>query len=665
MKIFNKILIANRGEIAVRIIRSAHDSGIKTVAIYSEADKTALHVKMADESYKIGEQELSETYLNIEKIIAIAKRAGADAIHPGYGFLAENPDLVAACDREGIVFIGPSVKSIQLMGNKIEARKLVREIGIPMTQGATGSLEEIIEKAKDIPLPLLVKAAAGGGGKGMRIVRDRENLKETIEATSREAKAYFGDGEVYVEQYIEEPRHIEIQVIGDKHGNVVHLYERECSIQRRYQKIIEESPSPTLNQSVREEMGKSAADIAAQIGYDSAGTIEFLVDKNLNFYFLEMNTRIQVEHPVTEMVTGIDIVKEQILVAAGNKLSFGQESIRQIGHAIEARIYAEDPAHDFRPSPGDMTAYVEPKGQNVRIDTGIDEATTVHSFFDPMISKLVVWGNNRETAREKLIVALKDYIIHGINTNISYLLELVQQNEYIENNISTKYCDDQTDIIINNLVAKDNATDIEPFAVAFLVHDMLIRKNKTEVGNIWNSMGYWRIYPQLSLISKETELLVSQVNHDGIRFDFLLNSQPMEAIVEAVSPSFLKANINGIIREYTLSMDKTGTHYISCDGITKSIIRSDEIVMSDVYVSSDAKAAGDSILSPMPGKVIKVNVSADEEVKKGDVLMIVEAMKMENALEAHRDAVIEEVNVVENEMVDNSKVLIKFKKIEN
>jgi len=324
MKLFSKILIANRGEIAVRIIKSARELGINTVSIYSEADKTALHVKMADESYQIGQQELSETYLNIDKIIAIAKLAGADAIHPGYGFLAENPDLVAACDRENIVFIGPSVKSIKLMGNKIEARKLVREIGIPMTEGATGSIDEIIAKTKNIPLPLLVKAAAGGGGKGMRIVRDREALKDTIEATSREAKSYFGDGEVYVEQYIEEPRHIEIQVIGDKLGNVVHLYERECSIQRRYQKIIEESPSPTLNQEVREEMGKSAANIAASIGYDSAGTIEFLVDKNLRFYFLEMNTRIQVEHPVTELVTGIDIVKEQILVAAGNPLSLKQ-----------------------------------------------------------------------------------------------------------------------------------------------------------------------------------------------------------------------------------------------------------------------------------------------------------------------------------------------------
>ena len=665
MKLFSKILIANRGEIAVRIIKSARELGIKTVSIYSEADKTALHVKMADESYQIGKQELSETYLNIEKIIAIAKLTGADAIHPGYGFLAENPDLVAACDREKIVFIGPSVKSIQLMGNKIEARKLVREIGIPMTEGATGSTEEIINKTKNIPLPLLVKAAAGGGGKGMRIVRDRDALKDTIEATSREAIAYFGDGEVYVEQYIEEPRHIEIQVIGDKFGKVVHLYERECSIQRRYQKIIEESPSPTLNQEVRDEMGKSAADIAASIGYDSAGTIEFLVDKNLRFYFLEMNTRIQVEHPVTEMVTGVDIVKEQILVAAGNPLSLKQSEIHQKGHAIEARIYAEDPAHDFRPSPGNMTVYVEPKGKNIRIDTGIDEATTVHSFFDPMISKLVVWGSNREAARKKLIDSLKNYIIHGIDTNISYLLELIQQKEYIENAISTKYCDDQTLKIIESINAKYKAFEVQNTASAFLIHDMIIRKNKTEVGNIWNSMGYWRIFPQLTLSADDVELQISAIEQDGIHFNFLLDNQHIKAFVESISANSITININGKLGKYIISSDIEGNHFVSTEGVTTTFTRNDEIIMTDVFVSSELKGGGDAILSPMPGKVIKVNVNTGQEVKRGDVLIIVEAMKMENALEAHRDGVIEEVNVTENEMVDNTKVLIKFHKQEN
>jgi acetyl-CoA carboxylase biotin carboxylase subunit len=662
MHTFNKILIANRGEIAVRIIRSARELDIKTVAVYSRADRHSLHVKMADEAYEIGIQELSETYLNIEKIIAVAKKSGAEAIHPGYGFLAENPALVAACDREGIVFIGPSVKAISLMGNKIEARRLVRDLGIPMTEGATGTVDEIVEKAATIPLPLLVKAAAGGGGKGMRIVRDRDNLRETIEATSREAKAYFGDGEVYVEQYIEEPRHIEIQVIGDKHGNVVHLYERECSIQRRYQKIIEESPSPTLNDEVREKMGKSAADIAAGIGYDSAGTIEFLVDKSLNFYFLEMNTRIQVEHPVTEMVTGIDIVREQILVAAGNPLSISQKNIRQTGHAIEARIYAEDPASDFMPSPGDMTLYVEPKGRNIRVDAGIDEASTVQSFYDPMISKLIVWGNDRETARVKLINALNGYIIHGIRTNIEYLRQLIKHEAFINNNISTKFCDENTPAIIESIENEKAGTGLHELIAAFLIHDFNIRKDMTQPNNIWNKIGFWRFLPVIEVVAEDGEFSVEAGKTDGIHYSFKIDGKDVDGELRGISSEKLKAVIDNRSAEYYFSKDKDGNHYITSEGLTFNIRRSDEITMPDVYVSQDAKAGGDAILAPMPGKIIKVNVKEGDSVKKGDVLVVVEAMKMENSLEAHRDAVIETVNVVENEMVDNAKVLIKLKK---
>jgi 3-methylcrotonyl-CoA carboxylase alpha subunit len=420
MKLFKKILIANRGEIAVRVIRSAAEMGVRTVAVYSKPDAEALHTLMADESYYLGEQELSDTYLNVAKIIEIAKRSGSDAIHPGYGFLAENPDLVNACEKEGIAFIGPSLRAIHLMGNKVEARAFVTDLGTPMTKGAVGTHAELIEAAKDIPLPILVKAAAGGGGKGMRIVHDLKDLEETIEATSREAKAYFGDEEVFIEQYILEPRHIELQIIGDKHGNVVHLYERECSIQRRYQKIIEESPSPTLDQATREKMGAAAVDIAKAIDYDNAGTIEFLVDKNLNFYFLEMNTRVQVEHPVTEMVTGIDIVREQILVAAGNKLGFEQADISQNGHAIEARIYAEDPENDFRPAPGDIIYYEEPEGVGIRVDSGIDRDSTIHSFFDPIVSKLIAYADNRTAAIAKLDTALQEFIVQGIKNNIPY-----------------------------------------------------------------------------------------------------------------------------------------------------------------------------------------------------------------------------------------------------
>ncbi len=319
--------------------------------------------------------------------------------------------------------------------------------------------------------PFLVKAAAGGGGKGMRIVRDLKELPEILESTSREAKSYFGDGTIFIEKYVEEPRHIEIQVIGDNHGNVVHLFERECSIQRRYQKIIEESPSPTLTPEVRIKMGNAAVKIAKEIGYNNAGTVEFLVDKNLNFYFLEMNTRVQVEHPVTEMVTGIDIVKEQIRIAAGYPLSFDQSSVKQTGHAIECRIYAEDPSNNFLPSPGEMSLYLEPEGNGIRIDAGIQEATTIHSFYDPMISKLITWGEDREIAREKMIHALKNYSIHGIRTNISYLLQLLKHKAYIANKISTKYCDEHTGDIIKLIEKDKKSIPIHLPVMAYLMYD--------------------------------------------------------------------------------------------------------------------------------------------------------------------------------------------------
>ena len=337
MKLFNKIIVANRGEIAVRIFKSAKKLEIKTVAIYDEKDQ--LHIHKADEAYSLGSGELKDTYLNIDKIIGIAKELNCDAIHPGYGFLAENPLFVAACEKENITFIGPGAESMRIMGNKIAAREFINKIRIPTTKGATGNVESLKEQSKNIPFPILIKAAAGGGGKGMRIVHKPDEIDDAIEATSREATNYFGDGAVFIEQFIENPRHIEIQILSDNFGNHIHLYERECSIQRRYQKIIEESPSPTLTQEVRQKMGEQAVKIAREIGYRNAGTIEFLVDKDLNFYFLEMNTRVQVEHPVTEMVTGVDIVEQQILIAAGNQLQYEQKDIVQKGHAIESRIY--------------------------------------------------------------------------------------------------------------------------------------------------------------------------------------------------------------------------------------------------------------------------------------------------------------------------------------
>lgn len=666
MKLFKKILIANRGEIAVRIIRSAQELGIETVAIYSIPDEESLHVEMADEAYCLGESiELSETYLDINKIIGIAVQSECEAIHPGYGFLAENPSFVAACDKESIAFIGPNTRSIQLMGNKIESRAFVKKIGIPMTEGITGDVNTLLKKAGEIPLPILVKAAAGGGGKGMRIVNDLKDLPEILESTSREAKSYFGDESVFIEKYVVEPRHIEIQVIGDNFGNAVHLFERECSIQRRYQKIIEESPSPTLTPEVREKMGAAAVKISKEIGYNNAGTVEFLVDKNLDFYFLEMNTRVQVEHPVTEMVTGVDIVREQILIAAGNELSLKQEDIKQNGHAIECRIYAEDPSNNFMPSPGDMSLYLEPSGDNLRIDTGIAEATTIHSFFDPMISKMILWGEDREIAREKSIRALKEYSVHGIKTNIAYLIQVLQNKAYIENTISTKFCDEHTDDLIALIETEKAKTPIYIPTIAYLVygfHEDLLYTDSQEY-NVWKEIGYWRDLMDIKVNVDENDLSVQVVKSKNGNLEFKIKDTIYLATLRSMEVGIVEVSIDGHLMLFHVSNSKKGQGYVSYNGHIYNVKRNDILVQEDVFGALDTggKDAGE-IVSPMPGKVIKINVEEGQDVKKGDVLMVVEAMKMENNITSTKDGNIEKINVKVGEMVDGSIELVGLKK---
>ena len=661
MKLFKKILVANRSEIAVRVIRSVKELGIKTVAVYSTADEESLHVEMADEAYCFGESiELSDTYLNIDKIINIARQSKCEAIHPGYGFLAENPDFVAACEKNNIVFIGPNTRSIKLMGNKIESRKFVKKLDIPMTEAKTGDKSSLMKAAKEIPFPLLVKAAAGGGGKGMRIVHSENELEDAIENTSREAKSYFSDGTVFVEKYVEEPRHIEIQLIGDNFGNVIHLFERECSIQRRYQKIIEESPSPTLTPDVREKMGEAAARIAKEIGYNNAGTVEFLVDKNLNFYFLEMNTRVQVEHPVTEMVTGIDIVREQILIAAGNELSIKQEDLCQTGHAIECRIYAEDPSNNFLPSPGEMSLYIEPAGDNIRIDTGIAEATTIHSFYDPMISKMIVWGEDREIAREKSIRALREYTVHGIKTNITYLVQILQNKAYIENKISTKYCDEHTEDLVE-LIEKEKAKTPNYLpALAYLVysfHEDLLTQ-PTEEYNVWKEIGYWRDLMEVKLNIDEDEILVSILKSKNGHLEFKIEDQVHHVSLRSMEAGILEAVVDGQSLIFHISTYE-GIGFVGHNGHIFNIKRQDILTQEDVFGTLDVGSKdGGEIVSPMPGKVIKINVKKGKEVKKGDVLLVVEAMKMENSITAPKDGKVEKINVKAGEMVDGSKLLV-------
>jgi acetyl-CoA carboxylase biotin carboxylase subunit len=662
--LFDKILIANRGEIAIRVMRAAKALGIRTVAVYAEVDKDSWHVSFADEAYCLGYEELSDTYLNVEKIIEIARETRSDAIHPGYGFLSESPALVKACEETGITFIGPDTRAIRLMGNKIESREFVQKIGVPTTQGIVGDAETLIREAGKIPLPILVKAAAGGGGKGMRIVNDLSEIESVIESTTREALTYFGDGTVFIEKYVEEPRHIEFQVMGDKFGNALHLFERECSIQRRYQKIIEESPSPTLTDEVRKNMGDAAVKITKEIGYSNAGTIEFLVDKDLNFYFLEMNTRIQVEHPITEMVTGIDLVQEQILVAAGNPLGFSQDDIVQSGHAIECRVYAEDPSNNFLPSPGNMILYREPENRRVRIDACTNKAAMIHSFYDPMISKVIVWEEDREHARLKMIDVLKDYIIHGIKTNIRFLIELLQQENYIQNTISTKYCDLHLDEIVAASVQKRGQIVIDAPLASYALY-FLKYKDLSSESSVWQNIGYWRdrLELKLKMDDRDYEVVVYPAR-SGLS-EVVIGDRSYIVELPHLSENRITVKANEGIFTADISHDNYGNAFVSCNGHIFNIHRDDLLIKEDVYTGIDSPngEGQNSIFTPMPGKVIKVNVKNGGQVKKGEVMMIVEAMKMENSIAAPRDAKIEKVNVKKGQMVDGSRPLVVFEEV--
>lgn len=445
-KIFmlKKILVANRGEIAVRVLRACKELGITTVTVYSEADKNALHTRYADECYEIGNSPATESYLKIDKIIKVAKKSKVQAIHPGYGFLAENTLFVKRCETEGIVFIGPGSNAMQLLGNKIEARKTMNKAGIPVIPGTVKPLSdenEAIKIAEDIGFPVLIKAAAGGGGKGMRVVRTKDKFKRAIKEARSEAGSAFGDSTIYIEKYLESPRHIEFQIIADNRLNVVHLCERECSVQRRYQKMIEEAPSPIMTEDLRKKMGDAAITAVKASKYTNAGTVEFMIDKNRNFYFLEMNTRLQVEHPVTELITGIDIVKEQLHIAAGEHLSIKQKDVNISGVAIECRISAEDPDNNFIPSTGKITELIEPGGPGVRIESGIFEGFEVPIFYDPLIAKLLVWAPTRREAISRMRRALSEYKIRGIKTGIPFHKMVMQNIDFVKGDYDTTFVD--------------------------------------------------------------------------------------------------------------------------------------------------------------------------------------------------------------------------------
>jgi len=446
---FKKILIANRGEIAVRIIRACNEMGISTVAVYSETDKEAMHVKISDEAYCIGKTSVKDSYLNIQNILSVAMHTKADAIHPGYGFLSENTDFAEICEAFGITFIGPSYKIISKMGDKSNARDTMKMAKVPTVPGTDGEIEDIDEAiaiANKIGYPVIVKASAGGGGKGMRVANSEGELISSIETAQKEAQNYFGNPMVYLEKYLEYTRHVEIQIIGDNYGNVVHLGERDCSIQRRHQKLVEESPSPALNEDLRNAMGEAAVNVAKAVNYNSVGTVEFLLDEENNFYFMEMNTRIQVEHGVTEMITGIDLMKEQISIAAGEKLSFTQSDVKINGCALECRINAEDPAMNFIPCPGKVENYLVPGGIGLRIDSAVYPGYVISPFYDSMVSKVIAWGRDREEAISRMKRALNEFVIDGVKTTIPFHKKLMDNETFRNGNFNTKFLEIYKDL---------------------------------------------------------------------------------------------------------------------------------------------------------------------------------------------------------------------------
>ena len=653
-----KLLIANRGEIALRIQRTAQKLGIPTVAVYSKYDHGSQHVLKADESVLLQGESLTETYRNINAIIAAAKKTGATSIHPGYGFLSENPLFSEACEREGIVFVGPSADSVRAMGNKIAAREVAVKLGVPLTSGVTGTTDELLKNHSTVGFPMLIKAAAGGGGKGMRIVRSESDLAAALETTAREALNYFGDDTIYIEKFVENPRHIEVQVLGDKYGNMVHLFERECSAQRRHQKIVEEAPSPTITPEVRKKMGESAVKLASSIGYYSAGTIEFLVDSDLNFYFLEMNTRIQVEHPVTEMTTGIDLIEEQILIASGEPLRLKQNDLKQNGHSIECRIYAEDPLNNFMPSPGFIHLYHEPTGKHIRVDSmEIDESGQIHSFFDPMIGKLITWGETREEARLRMITALENYAVQGIHTNIAFLGAIMHHPAFTGNTITTRYIDDHLDELAIYTNQLKSAIKPEVPLMAGFVKSLIF--NQDDTSNIWQRIGYWRHIQEPSAVLDGKDYKIRILNLDESQLKYELDEITGEANL-STNGLLSKLCLNGISHQVYVGQDDKGSFHISYKGFDFLLVRPDMAGPENVTFAETGamNIDPDNIVSPMPGRVLKINISEGDKVAKGDVLMVVEAMKMENNILSPKDAVVDKLLVNEGDMVDGSSRLI-------
>ncbi|MFD7049212.1 acetyl/propionyl/methylcrotonyl-CoA carboxylase subunit alpha [Streptomyces sp. S1A1-8] len=635
---FDTVLVANRGEIAVRVIRTLRALGVRSVAVFSDADADARHVREADTAVRIGPAPAAESYLAVERLLEAAARTGAQAVHPGYGFLAENASFARACAEAGLVFIGPPADAIALMGDKIRAKETVKAAGVPVVPGSSGSGltdAQLAEAAREIGMPVLLKPSAGGGGKGMRLVRDASALGEEIAAARREARASFGDDTLLVERWVDRPRHIEIQVLADGHGNVVHLGERECSLQRRHQKIIEEAPSVLLDAGTRAAMGEAAVQAARSCGYEGAGTVEFIVPGSdpSSYYFMEMNTRLQVEHPVTELITGLDLVEWQLRVAAGERLPYGQEDITLTGHAVEARICAEDPARGFLPSGGTVLALHEPQGDGVRTDSGLSEGTEVGSLYDPMLSKVIAYGPDRATALRKLRAALAETVTLGVQTNAGFLRRLLAHPAVVAGDLDTGLVEREAE----ELLAGSGDVPEEVYDAAAAVRLSSLAPAEGGWTDPFSVPSGWRL-------GGEPAPVVFHLRAPGLE---PVAHRPRGT--STVTPGRVSVTLDGVRHTFHRAGDWLGR-----EGDAWHVRDHDPVAAS---LSGAAHAGVDSLTAPMPGTVTVVKVAVGDEVAAGQSLLVVEAMKMEHVISAPHAGTVSELDVTPGTTVAMDQVL--------
>jgi 3-methylcrotonyl-CoA carboxylase alpha subunit len=661
---FQKILIANRGEIACRVIRTAKRLGIKTVAVYSEADAHALHVKQADESYLIGPAPSFDSYLRADKIIEVALKSHAQAIHPGYGFLSENANFAEKCQQNGICFIGPPANAIRSMGEKNTAKQLMSEAKIPTIPGYLGEDQDpkaLQKAAAAIGFPVLIKAVAGGGGKGMRVVNAADEFEHALAAAKREAKASFNDDRVLLEKYLQQPRHIEAQVFADSHGQALYLFERDCSIQRRHQKIIEEAPAPQLSDALRQRIGQTAVKAAQAIAYEGAGTIEFLLDQHDEFYFMEMNTRLQVEHPVTEMITGFDLVEWQIRIAAGENLPVTQNEIHYKGHAIEARICAEDPGKNFMPSVGQIWHLTTPhESTEVRIDSGVTQGDNISVYYDPLISKLIAWGKDRASALRHLRKALTEFHVLGVSTNIALLMAVLDNPDFIQEKISTDFIErHQKTLLPPPTAASNDIMFTAGLALVLLQKQQALRyaETSTDPQSPWFSRNQWLLNqtPIQTLNFWEHDHLVTiQIAHEASAYQLNMGETKATAQGTIDASGHLKAIINDQLLEADIVQNDQAFYIFS-----KAQLYTFNLGYQQNHSGEQAES-NSRLIAPMPGTIVNINVNSGKKVNKGDSLLVIEAMKMEHTLYAPADGVVKEVFYKVGDLINEGVELLRF-----